>query len=666
MRPARFSSIRLSLLMTFLISVLSFTAFGDVANAIWEPDTVPPVIDGVQPSGTSSISGVVISIDYHNTGSSDNRAIVSLAIDGYGIYPSNQLWPSSCRQTYYSNISCSMIDLPPGPHTITGSVTDMAGNRTDFQSSFTASSPFPYSDDIEPPQLKYLSPGGNKPIFSSGIHSIQVSADFSDPHPSSGVDHMSGMISLNGGEAIACSTSIFRRLICNLPSSLPRGQYDYRVWLSDMAGNTVSGSSSFKIGLTAYIRDDGTGGDCGAIGIWDQGTRTCTINNDYSDVRIVVEGDGIVLDGHGHTLSGNELNSEGITVSNSSGVTIKDFDLKSWSNAVLLSGGGDSVVSGSIIDSLNYGIRIENSSRNTVRDNLANSVFLLDSNDNVLENNQLSGHLSGFQLISSHNNRIEGNSVQAYASGPYLNSCGICLSHANGNSVKKNTLAGSYENISIEDSNTNVITENTAESSFSKGILIQCYDPGTDDCSNNQIIHNNFMNNPVHAEDASLSVNPFSLPLPIGGNYWSGWSGPDVDSDGIIDDAFMFDGGQDVFPWAERNGWTKPTLSLDLSHAYWQDYASYLERELSIVFSVANNGPSATEVNIAGTVCTAGVRAVTAVPLTIGNIPTNGAAAFTMTYAVPAGVSSFKTVLFSTAKGSEGDVFEYPGPFPGV
>ena len=50
------------------------------------------------------------------------------------------------------------------------------------------------------------------------------------------------------------------------------------------------------------ITDDSTGGDCTTIGTWDSASKTCTLTSDISD-SIVINSDGIILDGNDHTIN---------------------------------------------------------------------------------------------------------------------------------------------------------------------------------------------------------------------------------------------------------------------------------------------------------------------------------------------------------------------------
>ncbi|MHC4109740.1 MAG: PKD domain-containing protein [Planctomycetota bacterium] len=44
--------------------------------------------------------------------------------------------------------------------------------------------------------------------------------------------------------------------------------------------------------------------------------------------------------------------------------------------------------------------------------------------------------------------------------------------------------------------------------------------------------------------------------MPTGGNYWSGWTTPNVDGDAFVDNPYVFTSGQDALPWVRQNAWT--------------------------------------------------------------------------------------------------------------
>ena len=73
----------------------------------------------------------------------------------------------------------------------------------------------------------------------------------------------------------------------------------------------------------------------------------------------------------------------------------------------------------------------------------------------------------------------------------------------------------------------------------------------------NLFIHNNFIDNGTHVYDEGGIGNVFYLPAPDGGNFWSDWTGPDIDGDGFVDSPYVFVGGQDDLPWSQWDGWLK-------------------------------------------------------------------------------------------------------------
>ena len=83
-------------------------------------------------------------------------------------------------------------------------------------------------------------------------------------------------------------------------------------------------------------------------------------------------------------------------------------------------------------------------------------------------------------------------------------------------------------------------------------------DPAPNPSPNNSIYHNNFINNGNQADAAEYSVNIWDNGYPLGGNYWSDYtgidekSGPDQDqigSDGIGDTPYIIDAdNRDRYP----------------------------------------------------------------------------------------------------------------------
>jgi parallel beta-helix repeat protein len=171
---------------------------------------------------------------------------------------------------------------------------------------------------------------------------------------------------------------------------------------------------------------------------------------------------------------------------------------------------GNNEVYGNLISNNAYGIRFVSCSSNIVSDNTIISsnydgIYLLTSFNNFISYNViLSNNLAGVSLYDSKGNVIYGNNVSS------------------------NLLYG----ISLYSSSDNIISANTIENNPSSGISL------ASKSNNNIFCHNNFNNKvQVWSED---STNFWSFDGE--GNYWSNYSGKDLDRDGIGDTPYVIDG----------------------------------------------------------------------------------------------------------------------------
>lgn len=120
------------------------------------------------------------------------------------------------------------------------------------------------------------------------------------------------------------------------------------------------------------------------------------------------------------------------------------------------------------------------------------------------------------------------------------------------NIVAQNTNIGLY----LQESDSNTIYDN-AISGNAHGMTLQ-------NSSSNTIYRNNFLSNTdMQLYQSGSSGNKFFLDPPVGGNHFSDWTSPDSNSDGFVDNPFVFTGGQDDYPWTTAAGWdvAAPTLS---------------------------------------------------------------------------------------------------------
>lgn len=254
-----------------------------------------------------------------------------------------------------------------------------------------------------------------------------------------------------------------------------------------------------------------------------------------------------------------------------------------------------------------------NSSYNNFANNTANyncnGFYLITSysTHNVLTGNTASNNIgAGIRIVNSHQNTLTGNTVANN------NECGILLYSSRVNTVTNNTASSNKHGIMTgSGSSRNIIADNIVSNNDGLGILIgwQCsYNtlegnvvadnegPGfsismyctdnvlkrnratgngwgiylhSDGTRNNLIFTNNFINNTIqaYAYGSQGQGNLFDQPLPLGGNHWSNWTGPDENRDGIVDTPYVFTGGRDNLPWAMQDGWLDniaPTTAVSL------------------------------------------------------------------------------------------------------
>jgi parallel beta-helix repeat protein len=121
------------------------------------------------------------------------------------------------------------------------------------------------------------------------------------------------------------------------------------------------------------------------------------------------------------------------------------------------------------------------------------------------------------------------------------NYVGVYLWATHNSTIENISTSNNYYGISLSQSTSNTLTGSTA-SNNSFGIYLY------NNSSNNLIYNNNFIDNPTQASVSGGSGNVFNLAAPTGGNYWSNWTGPDVDGDGFVDFPYVFNGGQDNLP----------------------------------------------------------------------------------------------------------------------
>jgi parallel beta-helix repeat protein len=285
------------------------------------------------------------------------------------------------------------------------------------------------------------------------------------------------------------------------------------------------------------IRNCTCSGNGNGIGLVYSDNNTVVYNNCSSN-----NNDGIILDhSNNNSLTGNSCSGgyDGISLSYSVGNVLADNNCSSNS----------------------FGINLGNSDYNSlVENNCSSSIISLSGSRNSVINNTCSG--GGLTLYGS-NNTISGNSMTNCESGLYLGS------QCNGNTISDNRIINntwgitggsgygtwSFNNtysrnvISNNDCGLalyhaqdnilwgNVIADNgNSGSFFHYGVLLI----SGESPSNNLFFHNNFVNNTPQV-DVSIDANSWDAGNQVGGNYWSDYTGQDLDGNGVGDTPYEID-----------------------------------------------------------------------------------------------------------------------------
>ncbi|OPY30991.1 MAG: Y_Y_Y domain protein [Methanomassiliicoccales archaeon PtaU1.Bin124] len=289
---------------------------------------------------------------------------------------------------------------------------------------------------------------------------------------------------------------------CDIVENTCKGFYDIYLFSSNgnsISNNSCTGTSNNRIQLASSSTNTIAYNTCHG------GSHSINLGSS-SNGNTIRNNDaggtsacGIVLTGSGS----NRILNNTITGSGNNGLR-----LSSSSNQNLIWGN-------SIVNNNNYGIKLESSSaKNTISNNNCDQnsygIYLSTTTGNVISNNTVTKNdNSGIYLTSANGNRIDQNTCSENVRQ------GINLVTSNNNRIYGNQL----------------IDNNGASSAYSSA-HVQCSDGGK-----------NVWNATDH------------------GNYWSDWTSPDGDLDGIVDTNYAVDGGtnRDYYPLALAVTITSPT-----------------------------------------------------------------------------------------------------------
>jgi parallel beta-helix repeat protein len=273
---------------------------------------------------------------------------------------------------------------------------------------------------------------------------------------------------------------------------------------------------------TIYIRSDGSV-DPPTAPIQREGDLYTLTGNIISDVSgIVIERDNMTLNGADYRIQGTEqaydyhFDYKGIDISGKSNITIKNTSIKGFS----------------------FGINIDVSSHNTLfGNNITNNrygIFFSDSVHNVVfGNNVRENEYYGIRLSNSSYNIVSENEIiRNFDAGIFLSI------HSSYNIISGNYISPRGGGVWIWDSNNNSFVGNVVENDFVIDFSSS---------SNNQVYHNNFMNEIIQVSIRNSIDNMWDNGFE--GNYWGDYNEEDTDGDGLGDTPYIIDeNNQDNYP----------------------------------------------------------------------------------------------------------------------
>ncbi|MHB0914771.1 MAG: right-handed parallel beta-helix repeat-containing protein [Thermoleophilia bacterium] len=263
----------------------------------------------------------------------------------------------------------------------------------------------------------------------------------------------------------------------------------------------------------------------------------------------------------------------------------------------------------------------------------------------------------GLKVSSSGNSNIVGNTIDSN-----INQYGIALVYSHSNNIVRNICSNNGVGIYLADSSNNrIVANDVIHNQF--GIYLQY------SSTNNAVYNNVSIENGTQM--VSISPNVVNQAPPVGGNYWGDYDEPDegcndVNGDSYCDEPYVFSGGQDNVPWTVRGGWCiRPEITLTRRDVFWMSMADYNKRHLSVAFQIDSLFDVYWDLTLEGTLNSGGVIGLSELgPLEV--IINSTSPDLTLKYEVPQGVSSFKTTVYVNTNDACGNVYKYPGPWPGA
>jgi len=275
-----------------------------------------------------------------------------------------------------------------------------------------------------------------------------------------------------------------------------------------------------KASGTIYIRADGSI-DPPTAPISNLDKITYTFTGNIHD-EIVVERSNIIIDGAGHTLSGNRSGT-GVSLCGTNNVTVRKTNVRDFYYGIYIDSAFYVVLSDNNISGNWYGI------------------WLWASTNNTICGSKITYNTLGILAVYSSDNNIYGNIVADN------NDDGIVLNHSPKNTLSENDISKSAdEGIRLVNSSCNVLSQNNIVDCDYCGLWLE-------NSANNSLVGNNVGNNLYGIRlEFSSSNNDFDSNIMVNNTYSFGVSGASL-SDYIQEiDASNTVNGEPICYWVNK------------------------------------------------------------------------------------------------------------------
>jgi parallel beta-helix repeat protein len=353
----------------------------------------------------------------------------------------------------------------------------------------------------------------------------------------------------------------------NITANHITNNVDVGVWLFGCSGNSISGNNITNNDFGVWLSEGSSGNSISGNNITNNGVGINSMssnNNEISGNSITANGSGIAFDSSNNSnITANHITNNFYGIysesSNSNNISGNSITANELSGVYLVQSSNNNEISGNSITNNYYGVSLSQCNNSIFENTFINDGLRVDySYGNTIERNVINGKpLVYLEDVSNYTVDDAGqvilvncDHIQVENLNLSHTSLGLELWGTNKSRIMNNRIATNKDGIYLYNSSDNIISGNNVTENSNFGIIILL------ESLNNIIYHNNFVNNNQVCSDGS--TNLWDNDYPSGGNYWSDYTGVDVQSgpnqdqpgsDGIGDAQYVVDEyNQDRYP----------------------------------------------------------------------------------------------------------------------